>query len=68
MKTHRIALLSLAISFSFSTFSHADEMIRNGNFNNGIDGWWAAGGSIDTSSDEAVLRSSIRELTLGASY
>lgn len=55
MKTHRIALISLAISLSFSAASHAEEMIRNGNFNNGIDGWWTAGGSIDTGDNEACM-------------
>ncbi|MGR5319869.1 glycoside hydrolase family 9 protein [Vibrio sp. DNB22_19_1] len=55
MKKQNMTLISLVISLSFTAASQADEMIRNGSFTNGIDGWWTAGGSIDTSGDEACM-------------
>jgi endoglucanase len=33
----------------------ADEMIRNGNFASGIDGWWTAGGSIKAEDNYACM-------------
>lgn len=33
----------------------ADEMIRNGQFTSGVDGWWSAGGNVSTNSNEACM-------------
>lgn len=42
-------LLSIASSVQ------ADEMIRNGQFSNGIDGWWAAGVQVNTDNGAACV-------------
>ncbi|WP_275134014.1 hypothetical protein [Vibrio sp. DW001] len=33
----------------------AEQMIRNGAFNDGIDGWWTTGGSVSTQDNQACM-------------
>ncbi|WP_413701094.1 glycoside hydrolase family 9 protein [Psychromonas sp. KJ10-10] len=48
-------ILLIALSAQAST-SMSDEMIRNGSFTNGIDGWWTSGGNIIVKDQRACMQ------------
>ncbi|WP_413284270.1 glycoside hydrolase family 9 protein [Vibrio sp. MA40-2] len=50
----QISLLLIGLTSGLST-AYADEMIRNGTFNDGIDGWWTAGASVTTDNNQACM-------------
>jgi endoglucanase len=55
MFSKKIQLLLLMSLTTHITGSLADQMIRNGSFSNGIDGWWTAGGNIKTTDKQACM-------------
>ncbi|MDB1124168.1 glycoside hydrolase family 9 protein [Vibrio algarum] len=50
----KISILLISLTSGISMAS-ADEMIRNGSFINGIDGWWTAGATVSTDNKQACM-------------
>ncbi|MBY6196035.1 glycoside hydrolase family 9 protein [Vibrio hangzhouensis] len=53
--TKYIVTTSLLFGIAISAPISAEEMIRNGSFSKGIDGWWTTGGTINTANGEACM-------------